>query len=162
MKRIIFGYIGSFVIIMLFFKIVYSAIFESYGGGGLEELAWTSKVMDLVFYPIMNKILLFHLGFFAVILLPIIGCSSKFLKEKKLWSFLAFVLGGVIVAAVTLVSIEPIIATDMFEYGERQEYNKVLEAIGYTYINAMTYSCIVLMSLFTWSVTQLNVKDAQS
>ena len=147
---------------MLFFKIVYTAIFESYGGGGLEELAWTSKVMDLVFYPIMNKIVLFHLGFFAVILLPLIWCSTKFFKEKKIWSLIAFVTAGFSIAAITLVSIEPIIATDMFEYGERQEYNKVLEAVGYTYINVMTYSCILLMSIFTWGMTQLFVKDAQS
>jgi hypothetical protein len=95
---------------------------------------------------------------YVVVVFPVSWISTKKLQDKKLISGCLFLLTGFLIAAIGLMSIEPIIATDSFEYGERQELNKVLEGIGYGYANAMVYFCALFVSASAWGITQLQIK----
>jgi hypothetical protein len=151
----------SAVIVTLFFTAMYSSVFDNYSGGRLESLGWESETMNVLFWPIIPKLLLGLAILYLIVVFPISWLSRKKLNAKRLVSVGLFVLTGVLIAGIGLISVEPLIATDYFEYGERQELNKALEAIGYGYTNAMVYACSIFVSVSAWVITQLQFKSKE-
>jgi hypothetical protein len=160
MIRIIVAYVLSLAVLIIAFTIVYINVFESVNDGYFSDKKWDSGIMDFAYYPTIGAIGLFHFLLFGLFMTPLIWLMSKKLKHKKLISLLSFLIAGLIVSAITLISIEPIIATDFFEYGERQEYNRALESIGYNYFNALTYISLCISSIFVWATMQFKPKNA--
>ena len=116
----------------------------------------------MLYWPFLPKILFLMVILFAVFIFPLSWISNKKFSEKKMISFGLYILVGLIVAGVSLLCVEPIIATDYFEYGERQELNKVLESIGYGYTNAMIYVCASLVAIRSWAIIKVKFKGKQN
>lgn len=161
MVRLLISYFVSVVITVAVFTSMYFSVFDTYSGGVFEGLASEGKVMDMLYWPIVLKLFLIVALLYLIFILPITWLSKKKFGDKKMISFGLFVAVGLLVTGLSLISVEPIIATDYFEYGERQELNKVLEAIGYGYTNAMIYTCAILVAVSAWAITQLQLKPRQ-
>ncbi len=158
MVRLLVSYTVSAIIVVLFFTMMYSAVFETYSGGSFDAISWKSDTMELLYWPVVLKLLLGLAFLYLIVVLPLTWISNRKFSNKKMITAGLFILIGVFVAGIGLTAIEPIIATDYFEYGERQELNKVLEAIGYDYANVMVYLCAFLVALGTWAITQVQLK----
>lgn len=161
MVRLLISYIVSVLIVMLIFTSMYFSVFETYSGGSFDGLGSDGKVMEMLYWPVVLKLVLVLAVLYVCLVLPLTWISTKKFNEKKIISLGLFVVVGVLMAGIGLVSVEPIIATDYFEYGERQELNKVLEAIGYGYTNAMVYLSAFLVGVSSWAITQLQFKPKQ-
>lgn len=161
MVRLLVSYGVSALIALLFFTLMYNSVFNTYGGGRFESLGNESEVMEMLFWPVIPKLLLGLALLYLIVVFPLSWVSTKKFSEKKMISLCLFFLAGVVIAGVSLMSVEPIIATDYFEYGERQELNKVLEAVGYGYTNMMIYLCAVVLAISAWAITQVQFKSVQ-
>lgn len=159
MVRILISYGVSVLITVLFFTLMYDSVFNNYRGGSLDSLAYEADIMNSMYWPVITKVLLLLAVLYGVLVLPLSWISIKKFSDKKMISFGLFLLVGLLVAGISLVSVEPIIATDYFEYGERQELNKVLESIGYGYANVMVYLCAIFVSVSALAITQVQYKN---
>lgn len=150
--RYIYSYLISFFIGIVSFLMLYYNILNNYADGFFLDHMWSDILLDRVVFPFLLYIALILLIFNFAILLPLNWLSSSKLKLDKIKSLLLFLFVGFISSGIFLLSIEPIIATDYFEYGERQELNKVLEIIGYGFFNSLTYTTVLIVSAVSWFV----------
>ncbi len=144
----------------MFFTVVYNSVFANYANGAFNEIGWNGEVLNTLYLPAIPRILLLSALYLLIVVLPLSWLSNKKWSDKKVLSLISFVVVSALCAGILLMSVEPIIATDYFEYGERQEYNKALEAIGYGYTNVMVYLCLVALGLSSWFFTQKKPESA--
>jgi hypothetical protein len=150
--RYIYSYLISFFIGILSFLMLYYNILNNYADGFFLDRMWDDILIDRVVFPFLIYIALILLIFNFAILLPLNWVSTSKLKLDKIKSLLLFLFVSFFSSGIFLFSIEPIIATDYFEYGERQELNKVLETIGYGFFNTLIYISVLIISAVSWFV----------
>jgi hypothetical protein len=148
--KYIYTYLISLLIGIIFYLIIYYSGFNNFQGGAIKGFMWDSLVLKEIFYPIILLIAVLLLVYNFVVLLPVTILLKSKLKLDIWQSLIAFLFIGFMIAGLFLFSIEPVIATDYFVYGVRQEYNKYLEIVGYNYVNTMVYLSLLLISASAW------------
>jgi hypothetical protein len=150
MKKFLLAYVSSAVVLALVLFIHYLETLKGVLGSLYAELAWKMEVLTVLFmkpffYLLILQTLLFFAGFGLVRF--ILKKRDQYVSKNILIGFIAVsALGG----ALFLGLFEPILATDYFEYGVRQELNRVFEMIGYARINVTVYGYLTLIAVLTW------------
>ncbi len=149
MRRFLLAYLVSFVLLAIVLFIHYLEVLSGFLGELYSEIAWKPEALMLgfvkpLFLLFLLQSILYFLGYFLV---------YRLMKKRNASSFnllLAFSFVGLLGAILFLGLFEPILATDNFEYGVRQELNHIFELIGYARINVTVYIYLTLTAILTW------------
>lgn len=151
MKRFFLAYLSSLFVLLIILLIHYVEIMQMALGDAYSEIVWKAEVMWMVFWmPYFGLVVLQSILFFGGFLVAF----NIFRKRREINAkyFLPVLIGlSFLAAALFLGLFEPILSMDYFEYGTRQELNKVFERIGYPRINVTVYIYLALTAILTWS-----------
>lgn len=150
MKRFLLAYLVSIILLGVVLLVHYMEMLKAILGDVYSEVAWKAEVMVMAFWqPLLILSLMIGLLFFA-------GYLIFWLIVKKIGITNSnYLLGGFVVIALLagglfLGFFEPVLSTDYFEYGVRQELNRLFEMIGYGRINVTVYFYLTLTAILIW------------
>ncbi|CAG5085155.1 hypothetical protein [Parvicella tangerina] len=149
MKRFLWSYISSFLLLAIVFFWHYVELLKGVLGDIYGEVLWKGEALYAGFIvPLIPLFILQSIMYFSGYLL------IYYLLKKRGGSNRMMLIGLVLFSwlggALFLGLFEPILATDYFEYGTRQELNRIFELFGYTRINVTVYLYLTLTALLTW------------
>lgn len=149
MKKFLWAYLSSLGLLLAVLFYHYVEIMQMALGEASSEIVWKFEVIWMLFLqPFFGLTILQSILFFGVYLILL-----KIFKGRNLNS--SILLFGLMLIAITAAALflslfEPILSFDYFEYGTRQELNKVFERLGYLRINVTVYIYLTLTAILTW------------
>lgn len=161
MKKILLAYLSCTVLLVLVFVFHYMYFLHGFLGDDYGTFVWKSEVMGVIFWPPLKWF------FILQTLLILIGYLGGYwlLKvmdlDKSRFILITFIILALVAGAMTLGLFEPILATDYFEYGTRQDLNRIFEFIGYTRINVTVYIYLALTAILTWFVVDKETNKSE-
>lgn len=150
MKKFLWAYIANFILLLVVFAFHYVDLLQDVLGERSSDLIWKFEVMAIAFWRPVFALLTMQTLLIFIGYLGIYGIFKKMKLNNSNSLLLSLLAFAVLIAALILGLFEPILATDYFEYGVRQELNHAFEFIGYTRINVTVYIYLALTAAITW------------
>lgn len=144
------AYLACTVLLIFVFIFHYVGLLEDLLGENYANRIWRFEILKRIFFPpllglFILQTLLFSIGYLGVF--AIIRKRSWYNEKVFLIALVALAWA---VSGIMLGGFEPLLSTDYFEYGIRQELNAVFEFVGYTRINVTVYTYLTLTAILTW------------
>lgn len=148
---VIFYTINFVGIVSNFLDVAYSGHEVNMGRIMMTQIFWKPLIGFLILQTLL--ILVGYLLCFTIV--------SKMKKASEVYLLGGFVVLSFLSSALLLGSVEPIIATDYFEYGVRQELNRIFEFIGYQRINISVYLYALSTAVITWLLIRKQLRTVE-